>query len=218
MDKHQKGQSYVEYILIIALVVVITIGVLAAIGTSIKDLYCEVITALGGDACQPSEQELTDWNEIFGDWDYEDGQVCGKYNGRTFADGFTGDDYVVNIDSATLERGNGYGVYFRTSDEAAVDGYNFQYDPGWDGGAFLFRKWVNGHELPPIAVHRDRDFDWLGTSRELQVRVEGDTFTAYVDGEEVLTATDDTYSEGGVGLRTWNGTHACFEGVSVIAP
>ncbi len=218
MYKNPKGQGLIEYALIIALIAVITMGAVAATGTSIKEVYCRAISAFGSDACQQTRQELNDWNEIFGHWSYDDGKVCGKRNGRIFANDFSGDDYVVNIDSATLSKGNGYGVYFRTSDESAVDGYNFQYDPGWGGGAFLFRKWVNGHELPPIAVQRMPGYDWHGTPREIQIEVVGDTFTAYVDGKEMLSASDDTYSEGGVGLHTWNKTQACFEGISVSAP
>ena len=218
MKRNPKGQSFTEYALIIGLVVIITMGVLAATGISISDLYCQAISALGGDRCQLAETELSDWNEIYGNWRYEDGVVCGEYDGRTFAENFSGDDYVINVDSVTLSQGNGYGIYFRTSDEAAVNGYNFQYDPGWGEGAFLFRKWVNGYELSPIAVKKMPNYDWHGPSRNIQIKVIGNTFTAFIDGEEVLSVSDDTYSEGGVGLRTWNGTQACFDGVSVTSP
>jgi hypothetical protein len=49
------------------------------------------------------------------------------------------------------------------------------------------------------------------TPRDIEVVIKGDTFTAYINGEAVLTGIDDTYSEGRAGLRTWNATEICFD-------
>jgi hypothetical protein len=41
------------------------------------------------------------------------------------------------------------------------------------------------------------------TPHQVQVVAQGNTFTAYIDGQAMLTATDSTYASGGVGLRSW---------------
>jgi len=142
---------------------------------------------------------------------------CDRWGG-IFNNEFAGDDYTVNIDKANLIRGNGYGVWFRAQDYDRPEGCIFQYDPGYRGGSFLFRKWVNGHELRPFAVQRSLGFDWHGDDHDVQVVAEGNTFTAYVNGEPVLTASDDTYTEGGVGLRTWDRTQVCFDDFTITTP
>jgi hypothetical protein len=93
-----------------------------------------------------------------------------------------------------------------------MNGYSFQYDPGYYPGSFIFRKWVNGREIAtPFAVSKAPGFDWYSAPRDVRVVVKGDTFTAYVDGQPVLTAQDSTYTSGGTGLRTWDSTQVCFD-------
>ena len=213
--RFERGQGIIEYVVIIALIGAISTMSMSLMGIGVRDVYCDVLSGLGGDGCSFIPEK---WNSVKGHWKTGDPLCGGPGEGRIFADDFSGEDYIINIDSAQLYQGNGYGVFFRTTNEDHVNGYNFQYDPGWGGGAFLFRKWVNGHELPPIAVARAPGFEWHNTDRQITVSVVGDTFQAYVDGELVLTATDDTYSEGGVGLRTWDNTEACFSGISITNP
>jgi hypothetical protein len=47
--------------------------------------------------------------------------------------------------------------------------------------------------------------------------VDGDHFTAIIDGEIVLEGSDDTFGSGGIGLRTWGGSGVTFDGV-VVTP
>jgi len=206
----ESGQGLAEYALILALVGITVVLIMALTGVSIRDVYCKVLDGLGTRACVFVP---TDWNRISGNWTTGD-QVCGGTGeGRLFAEGFSGEDYTINIDSATLSQGNGYGVFFRATDESAVDGYTFQYDPGYTG--FIFRKWVNGNELsPPFAVARAPGYNW-STPRDIKIVVNGDHFTAYVDNVPVLEATDSTYSSGGMGLRTWDNTKMCASGISI---
>ncbi len=206
----EKGQGLAEYALIIALVGVAVILIMALTGTGIRDVYCKVLEGLGMRACVFVP---TDWNRISGNWTTGD-PVCGAIGeGRLFADGFSGENYTININSATLSQGNGYGVYFRATNQSAVNGYTFQYDPGYSG--FIFRKWVNGSELsPPIAVKRVSGYDWA-KPRDIKIVVNGDHFTAYVDNVPVLEATDSTYPSGGMGLRTWDNTKMCASGISI---
>jgi pilus assembly protein Flp/PilA len=44
----EKGQGMVEYGLIIALVAVVVIGVLTAMGSQVSSMFCKVVTALSG--------------------------------------------------------------------------------------------------------------------------------------------------------------------------
>ncbi len=161
-------------------------------------------------------QDIPGWNVLKGKWSLENGQMCGgPGQGRilnTCSQKANLSDYTITLHSATLDKGKGYGVYFRTSEgKHGLNGYVFQYDPGYGRGAFIFRKWVNGHELRPFAVQRAPNFDWHDIPHDIELVVEGNTFTAYVDGQPVVTATDDSYTEGGSGLRTWDETNVCFD-------
>ena len=209
----EKGQGFVEYALLIFLVGAILALILALTGVTLRELYCQIVGMVGGQACVFTP---TEWLRIQGNWDIGD-EICGGTGeGRIFADGFSGEDYTIHIDSTTLSQGNGYGVFFRATDPSRVNGYTFQYDPGYGGGAFIFRKWVNGNELSnPIAVSRAPGYTWHNRPHSVQVAVNGDHFTAYVDGVPVLEATDGTYPSGGAGLRTWDNTRMCARGISI---
>lgn len=217
------GQGLIEYALLIALVSSVVILSLSVMGIGVKDIYCGIVENLGGsDVCRSAFAEdfsdISDWVSSWGKWDNSNDELCGSRWGGIFNEDFSGDDYTVNVGKANLAQGKGYGVYFRTQDYKKPNGYIFQYDPGWGGGAFLFRKWVNGHELSPFAVQRAPGFDWHGEDHNIQLVVEGDTFKAYVDGQEMLSASDSTYSEGGVGFRVWDRTKVCFDDLSITTP
>lgn len=219
------GQGLVEYALLLALIAIGVVLILQLFGISVRDVYCDAAAALGGgEACAEQERCVDDfvgdggeWNNRWGKWEVKDDQMCTShgalsFNGCTMNDGSSNKDYTIKLDGATLKRGNGYGVFFRTTKpDKRFNGYTFQYDPGYAGGAFIFRKWVHGRELRPFAVTSARGYDWYNTPRDIEIVVKGNTFTAYIDGEAVLTGTDDTYSEGGVGLRSWDGTQVCFD-------
>ncbi len=123
---------------------------------------------------------------------------------RTFVGDETWSDYAVTI-NATLTDGNGFGLYFRSTDFEQADAYIFQYDPGYAGGEFIMRQVKNGNEYGPFARARPPEgFEWYGVEREIRIEVSGDTYTAYIDDEEVLVGTHGEYTEGAVGLRTWH--------------
>jgi hypothetical protein len=125
-------------------------------------------------------------------------------------------DYVVHLRVATLLEGNGYGVMFRMQNYTnSPSGYGFQYDPGLK--AFVFRKWVNGKESVISSYKPGNDYEWHNVSRDVKVVVKGTRMEAYIDDELVLTATDDSYSSGGVGLRTWYGSSACFDDFEITS-
>jgi hypothetical protein len=204
---------------------------------SIRDLYCRVVGIFNvvPAACSTSAagvysenfDTLDAWNFTRGNtWELADGMLCTNRGGehRGFSGDSTWDDYTINVDTAEMYRGNGYGVYFRVSDEPDIDGYTFQFDPAYRGGhypdgAFLIRKVVNGQETPPIAAEpAPPGFEWNDVSHQVTIQVEGDTYTASVDGEQVIQAVDDEFQTGRFGLRTWDSTSACFDNITVTQP
>jgi len=162
--------------------------------------------------------EADRWQEVAGArWRVEDGRYCAGPGGehRSFAGDESWTDYTIHVE-ARLEQGPGYGVYFRATDWPRANAYVFQYDLGHEGGVFLFRKVVDGQGQEPFAVASvSEGFDWRGVERRIRIAVKGDTLTAYVDDHQVLQARDSTFAAGGVGLRTWGGSEACFDNVRV---
>lgn len=201
--------------MLIVLIGIGVIGILQAAGTNLKALYCQLISYFDPEACS---QFLDDWELYDGDCEVTpEGQICCSNFGYTFAEDFSGQDYVIQIKNAHLTEGMGYGIFFRTQVAGGTfNGYNFQYDPGYGSGAFLFRKWVNGYELPPLArANAPTDYNWYEHPRDITIQVQGTSFTAFIDGKQVLSASDSTYTESGVGLRTWGGSEVCLDQVIV---
>jgi len=159
-----------------------------------------------------------DWYEAEGKkWDINDGEYCADSGGehRSFTGDETWTDYVIDL-QARLGKGDGFGVYFRATEPDAVNGYCFQYDPGYGKGAFLFRQVVNGRERSPSIVEwAPTDYDWHGPARHIRVQVVGNTYTAFVDGVQVAQLVDDSYTRGAVGLRAWDDSDVCFDDVAV---
>ncbi len=225
IKKFFRGQGLVEYSILIALIAVGIILALQLYGISVYDAYCYAADKIsGGQACEPTQLCLDDFSTDLSGWtvlqgvpgSIEDGAYCPSSYTRllnTCSTASGTDDYSVTLSGSDLTSGSGYGVAFRAEDTpTGMTGYVFQYDPGYYPGSFIFRKWVNGKELStPIAVAPAPGYSWYNTPRDIQVVVEGDTFTAYVDGVAVLTATDSTYTSGGAGIRTWDSTKVCFD-------
>lgn len=208
------GQSTAEVGILIVLVALVAVLGLTVAGVDVRGIYCRVAAAFGGGGCERLlDVDLSDfepWKVISGRWKGQNGRMCGgQGEGRIFHRDFKGDDYTITVDRAQLLKGNGYGVFFRASNVERVNGYSFQYDPGYR--AFIMRKWVNGNEISqPFAVAPAPTYDWYGGDRQIQLRVKGGTFTASVDGKVLLTGRDNTYPAGGVGFRTWDSTETCL--------
>ncbi len=93
---------------------------------------------------------------------------------------------------------SGYGIVFRYIDQDhynvfAVDGRGrfsiWVRDGGWRELRGLDEDWTEHEAVHPI-----------GESNDLTLMINGTTLTGYVNGMEVVTLEDDTYSEGGVGI------------------
>lgn len=229
----QRGQGLAEYGLLLTAVALTAVGILSLLGVQVSDIFCQVADGLGGEGSCDSLLFFDDfgkggakWHSFYGhddNWTFNDGDnpnLCHTGNGGDviLADGSDGSDYVISTD-ANLSSGNGYGLFFRTSqnDSGRIEGYTFQYDPGYGGGQFIMRKWVNGYELwPPFATAvAPPGYDWRNANRQVEVDVNGTMFTAKIDGEEILVGSDDSYTEGSAGLRAWSSSNACFDNFSV---
>jgi Flp pilus assembly pilin Flp len=223
----ETGQSLVEYSLLLLLIAVIVLGSVWLVGMQVSRAYGRVATSDNDSevvptptaTVAPSEESSTweEWYERAGrGWRVEAEKYCvGLYGEhQTFYGGENWTDYVVRV-KAELYQGSGYGVYFRATDVSHVSGYVFQYEPTCSylgrQGCFTLRKVVHGREQYPFARSgAPLDYEWYGVARDLELRVEGSSFRASIDGEEVLVGTDDEYTYGQVGLRTWDASEACF--------
>jgi hypothetical protein len=232
----EEGQGLLEYALIILLVGIIVGGVVLVAGRQMRNVYSGLQQPLEGATPISTEQSAAtpsptpvptptssmtdwdDWQEVTGKkWRKENGAYCVGPGGehRSFYGAENWTDYIVTF-TADLYKGNGFGVYFRATHFEHANAYIFQYDPGYGKGAFLFRKIVKGGERSPFArANAPADYQWHEVPRQIKVVVEGDTFTAFVDGQQVLRASDSEYTHGGVGLHTWDGSEACFNDFQV---
>jgi hypothetical protein len=222
--KRPAGQAIFEYGLVLALLVIVVIVALARYGITLRDSYCTVVSGLGGDFCKhyclDDFDDAKGWTQLNKDsWKISNRQMCNSssneqriYNSCSSQNKLT--DYSVNLTDTQLIQGNGYGIFVRLASTEPTNGIVFQYDPGLSG--YVFRKWINGWEVnPALAFKAMPGYQWYSKAHDITVIVKGNTYTAYVDGEAVLSATDNTYSSGSVGLRTWDSTKMCTGGLSV---
>jgi len=228
-EKLERGVAAKEYALLLALVAGAVISILAVLGLSVAGVFEQAVDPM----LTPPAGGRPDWSEDFEDpglpdWDWSRTDGWQQNNGQLVMGppgevrGFSGDpdwtDYTVQV-KAILYEGRGYGIYFRaTGAPQKVNAYVFQYDPGYGAprGSFIFRKVVRGREQRPFArVVAPEGFEWHNVWRDIQINVEGDTFTAYIDGQPMLQANDAKYATGRVGLRTWGGCLAGFDDFQV---
>jgi Flp pilus assembly pilin Flp len=221
------GQSLVEYSLLLVLVAVIVLGSIWLVGLEVSRAYGTVNTSIGESeeiptsvpTATPEEGSSSwqEWREAVGSgWRAETTRYCVDQQGehRSFYGAENWTDYVVRV-KANLYQGQGYGVFFRAVDTTHLSGYVFQYEPTCTylgrEGCFSFRKVVGGTVQYPFARSgAPFDYQWYNADRDIELRVEGSSFRAFIDGEEVLMATDQEYTHGQVGLRAWDGSEVCF--------
>jgi Flp pilus assembly pilin Flp len=232
----EHAQSVLEYALLVAVFVLVLIASIPTLRSSVLQVFERTETALiqDSDPTHPTDpptpstylwrdelNNLDNWNPVRGTWEASNGILrnTSSGEGRIFTP-YSGDDFMVDIDIAHLLQGNGYGVWLRANDVEGsnINGYTFQYDPGYGGGEFIMRKWVNGSERAPFARVSAAGYDWY-EPHKVQVIANGDTFSVIIDGEQVLSAQDSTYTSGQVGLRTWSTSRTEFHGFSIeVAP
>ncbi len=231
--RFQKGQGLVEYALLLLLIAIVGGLALNAMGVSIPDIYNQVMAGLRGEdaACSPLARAGKEW-DAFKDKFWRGGiaqkdggfQVCPLCGG--LLPGYSGSDYRVDLSGVKVQNvnptWNGYGVAFRAEyGKKGLNGYMFEIEKVNKNAPvqIYFSKWVNGKQIrPPLAVKNlPPDFDW-NNPPDISVKAEGDTFIAYLDGKEVLKASDKTYTEGGAGVVSNLGTKLDFADFAVNLP
>jgi len=158
-----------------------------------------------------------------GKWKIRDGDLVptGKGENRL---GFGDDswtDYEITA-KALLTSGRGYGIYYRADGKRNISGYIFKYDPGYGKGkdkgkgAFLVSKVDKGKEKSPSQLFwMPDDFDVFGKSHDITISVNGDKHSIKIDGKELFSFNDDTFSSGSAGFESWKGSQVNFQEVIV---
>ncbi len=120
------------------------------------------------------------------------------YTWETFDDFY----YQVDIstDTSTYDGGYNLGLAYRYTD--LNNYYIAYYHPGTSVGAFRTEKVVNGVKTRIV------DNYTFGaaprTASTFAVSAEGNQFTAYFNGEEITSWSDDSLSSGQIGLYAWD--------------
>lgn len=137
-------------------------------------------------------------------------------NSRAYAGQANWTNYEIKT-QAKLTSGSAYSLLFRLNSASNPTGYAFQYDrtANKGAGAFVFRRWVNGSASTVFATaSAPSGFVWTNTDRAVTLTVRGSTFTASVDGQQVLTGSNGTSSAGRVGISAVN-SGASFDNYQV---
>jgi len=229
LRKARRGQVLTEHVLIAAGLTLMVTAILVTFGPKLRNLLASASDALGEETEEETvvtvffddfTGDASNWNMNKGarKWVLQDGELWATRRGerRAFAKNSSGGNQTITT-TATLHSGRGFGLFFRADGEKRVDGYTFQYDPGYRGGKFTMRKWTNGRAARPFAVADPPDgFQWTETQRDVQLVTQGSNFQASIDGEVVLTASDDSYATGMAGLRVWSNSQASFDDFQVV--
>ncbi len=236
--KNEGGQGLIEYALILVGVALVATLTLSIMGVGVGEVYCQIVGDLGGPVCEPDPTQadnscdysfddaaaLDDWSDSPSGNTYtiSDGNLCIQGDGKRGREGIYNpcssdvgsEDFTLNLNDVTTTRipggkSVGFGVRFRAPDEA--NGYQLAYNSS--SNRIQFWKRVNNRWIR--LAGRSTPSEWSSQNHDFQVQVEGNTFTALVDGAPVLQATDDTFSEGMVGLRNNPSSLTCIGGLTV---
>lgn len=121
-------------------------------------------------------------------------------------EGTSSSDFEATV-IGSLENGKGWGFFYRAtpnnSSRQKADGYCFQVDPG-AGDRFLVK---DAHTDRTIASVKMKDVLGKGYDEnaefEIFVDVSGDQHTIQINGIDALSFSDNRYTEGKVGFRSW---------------
>lgn len=229
----RNGQALVEYALLIGGIALIIILTLSITGVSIRDIFCQVAGAIGSDACGQNctlsfddPSELDDWisqDAKLGYLTIENGQMCDSGSlGNLFAacaegglDGPGYSDFTITFDGININNKNnglnaGLDLFFRM-DKSGRNGYWFTYIPG---RAVWFWKMVDGRLIPLKAAGVPSE--WANEAElNFDIKAEGNTLSAYKDGQLILETNDDTFDSGIFGWRNKPGSTTCLGSIVV---
>lgn len=243
MEKRDVGQGVIEYVLILALLAAVAVLALSAMGVSLQNVLNEVVSALGAlgveqeqpPSCEVFYQSqfdrgINEWYQLkkglwSGKWQNIAGKMVGDPLAAALLKSVKRDDYIVTAASIELKKVRdsyqGFALIFRAAALADdLEGYMFEFEKkdAADPGLMYFSKWVRGYQVfPPLAsVAVPANFNW-NEVQQMRVTVQGDTFTALINGQEVLRARDATYTQGYVGMAVNYGSRATVRNFSVTS-
>ena len=231
--REEHGQGLVEYALILVGIAIVVILILNIMGVSVKEAYCKVITDLGGKTCEANGECSFSFDDPSGldTWEgnnkeqlsIEDGRACINGNGtnaRSYlnpncSSSLESNDYTITYEDITVERAidndknTGLDTWFRAKDDK--NGYLFIYNSRTNYVRFwkvVDGRWVKFSESKVPS-------SWQNESLDIKLDVQGDNFTAYKDGQEILKASDGAYEDGQVGIRNKPSSKSCIGNMTV---
>ena len=158
---------------------------------------------------------LSEWSSVKGKWSIVDGQLVGTSNNNILLTGATdASDNIIKTNVNFNDKKDGIaGIVFRTTLRRGklYTGYGVELDK--KSKEFIFTKTTKGKSSDKVKIDVPSGFDW-SKPHSLQVNAVGDKFTLYVDGQDVLSYVDDSYTSGSVGLSS-SKKNASFEDFEV---
>ncbi|MEI6153603.1 MAG: family 16 glycoside hydrolase [Deltaproteobacteria bacterium] len=147
-------------------------------------------------------------------WSIQNGALVPSATGGSVAFGYKSwKDYTVKV-NATLTSGSGYGVYYRVDGNPNITGYIFQYDKA--KGRFEVNTWDNGKEVSTLkSISMPAGFPIYNQSHEIAITVQGDRQIIKIDNQTILDFSDNTFSSGMVGLRSWGSSTVAFDNATI---
>lgn len=145
------------------------------------------------------------WNVIEGPWSFETGKLTvSKGAGyKAIANNTSVSDFTLETDINLADQDGDAGVLFRVNGAAPgadnVKGYYAGVSANGTGSVFLGRMNNNYTELKKAAVTIKPN-----TSYHLKVTGVGNKIQVYVNDDLVLEQTDGTFTEGSIGIRSYN--------------
>ena len=145
---------------------------------------------------------LDNWKTSGGEWLVDNGKymqiTMGGRQMSVYGNGFGWGDYTCSLDVLSPKNVTGYttGIVFRC-DESLLNFYVFRI---YENKYLELAEWTEG------TFRSIEQWEYPTTNNtvyNLKVKVEGNTFTMFVNGKEVKTITDYTHEKGSVGCYTY---------------
>jgi len=147
------------------------------------------------------EEGMTEgWTAQSGSWNFLGGEYCISVSGVSTLDGFNFTDSIIETSLKFTDAvGFRAGIIFRYADNEHY--YSFELSNQYDSLAIIkytpqvpeYRVLIAGLEDGGYPIQRDIKYT-------IKVIVEGNFFSCFINGQEVLNGTDNNYNYGFVGL------------------
>ncbi len=119
-------------------------------------------------------------------------------------------DFAYQV-QATIEQGNSAGIIFRADTSSS---YFYYFHIGVDQSYALDIAKVDGYSSN-LTSGSNTTINGQGQSNTIAVVANGSTIGLYVNGQQIDSVTDSTYSQGYVGVAASNSTEAVFSNAVV---